>query len=124
MAPLSVRSPFYSQTDHDSLKHLPNQPASNRRMWKWIQVLQGYDCNLVHIPGKHNPADFLSRRSIQDVENMVKVRAEEEALIRRLQLGEDQSDDAIQERLDKRFGKYRPETVEVDDQGEPMIKKA
>ena len=52
---------FIVQTDHDSLKHLPNQPASNRRMWKWIQVLQGYDCDLVHIPGKHNPADFLSR---------------------------------------------------------------
>ena len=115
---------FIVQTDHDSLKHLPNQPASNRRMWKWIQVLQGYDCDLVHIPGKHNPADFLSRRSIQDVKDMVKVRAEEEALIRRLQLGEDQSDDAIQERLDKIFGKSRPETVKVDDQGEPMMKKA
>ena len=93
-------------------------------MWKWIQVLQGYDCDLVHIPGKHNPANFLSRRSIQDVKNMVRVRAEEEALIRRLQLGEDQSDDAIQERLDKIFGKSRAETVEADDQGEPMMKKA
>ena len=30
---------FTIQTDHDSLKHLPNQPAANRRMWKWIQVL-------------------------------------------------------------------------------------
>ena len=52
---------FTIQTDHDSLKHLQSQPAANRRIWKWVQVLQSYDCDLVHIPGKHNPADFLSR---------------------------------------------------------------
>ena len=30
---------FVIQTDHDSLKNLPNQPSVNRRVWKWIQVL-------------------------------------------------------------------------------------
>ena len=56
---------FVVQTDHDSLKNLPNQPAVNRRVWKWVQVLQSYDCDIVHIAGKTNPADYLSRRSIQ-----------------------------------------------------------
>ena len=57
-------SHFTIQTDHDSLKNLPNQPAVNRRVWKWVQVLQGYDCDIVHIAGKANLAAFLSRRSI------------------------------------------------------------
>ena len=30
---------FTIQTDHNSLKNLPNQPAVNRRIWKWVQVL-------------------------------------------------------------------------------------
>ena len=110
--------------DHDSLKHLPNQPAANRQMWKWVQVLQGYDCDLIHIPGKHNPADFLSHCSIQEVKDMVKVRAEEEALIRRLQLGEGKLDNAIQEYLDKIFGKSRPKAIEEGDQGGANVKKA
>ena len=58
---------FTIQTDHDSLKNLPNQPAVNRRVWKWVQVLQGYDCDIVHISGKSNPADFLSRRSVKEL---------------------------------------------------------
>ena len=32
----------------------------NRRVWKWVQVLQGYDCDIVHIAGKSNLADHLS----------------------------------------------------------------
>ena len=65
---------FTIKTDHDSLKNLPNQPSVNRRVWKWVQILQGYDCDIVHIPGKSNPADFLSRRSIKDARSMVDVR--------------------------------------------------
>ena len=104
---------FTIQTDHDSLKNLPNQPSVNRRVWKWVQVLQGYDCDICHIPGKSNPADFLSRRSIRDVRNMVDVRAEEESLVKRLQLGEDTSADEIQRRLDKIFERSRPELAQV-----------
>ena len=110
---------FTIQTDHDSLRHLPNQPSANRRMWKWVQVLQGYDCDLVHIPGKQNPADFLSRRSIMEVKDMVAVREEEESLIKRLQLHEgDDGDDAIQKKLDKIFAKSKPDLVDMVDQKE------
>ena len=95
---------FTIQTDHDSLKNLPNQPAVNRRVWKWVQVLQGYDCDIVHIPGKSNPADFLSRRSVQELKSMVDVRAQEESMVQRLRLGDGQvPEDKIQEKLDEVF---------------------
>ena len=32
---------FIVQTDHSSLRHLPNQPSVNRRIWKWVSILQG-----------------------------------------------------------------------------------
>ena len=50
------------QTDHSSLRHLPNQPSVNRRIWKWVSILQGYDLEIRHIPGKVNPADALTRQ--------------------------------------------------------------
>ena len=78
---------FTIQTNHDSLKNLPNQPAVNRRVWKWVQVLQGYDCDIVHIARKSNPADFLFRRSAKELESMVDVRALEESMAQRLRLG-------------------------------------
>ena len=53
---------FIVQSDHSSLRHLPNQASTNRRVWKWISVMQSYDCSIEHIPGKTNPADGLSRR--------------------------------------------------------------
>ena len=95
---------FTIQTDHDSLKNLPNQPTVNRRVWKWVQVLQGYDCDIVHIPGKSNPADFLSRRSVKELKSMVDVRAQEESMVQRLLLGDGQvPEEKIQEKLDEVF---------------------
>ena len=101
---------FTIQTDHDSLKNLLNQPAVNRRVWKWVQVLQGYDCDIVHIAGKANPADYLSRRSIQELRSMVDVRATEESMVQRLRLGEGKStDEDIQKKLDQVFQYGQPE---------------
>ena len=51
---------FIVQTDHSSLHHLPNQPSVNRRIWKWVSILQGYDMEIRHIPGRVNPADTLT----------------------------------------------------------------
>ena len=96
-----ARAHFTIQTDHDSLKNLPNQPAVNRRVWKWVQVLQGYDCDIVHIPGKSNPADYLSRRSVKELKSMVDVRAQEESMVQRLRLGDGQVlEEKIQEKLE------------------------
>ena len=67
-----------------------------------MQVLQGYDCDIVHIPGKDNPADFLTRRSIQELRSMADVRAEEESLVQRLKLHEgDKGENEIQKNLMK-----------------------
>ena len=49
------------QTDHAPLRHLPNQASVNTRVWKWINVMQGYNLEIRHIPGKRNPTDTLSR---------------------------------------------------------------
>ena len=50
----------------------------------------------MHIPGKDNPADFLTRRSIKEIRSLVDVRAQEESLVQRLKLAEgDQGDEAI-----------------------------
>ena len=52
---------FIVQTDHSSLRHLPNQPSVNRRIWKWVSILQGYDIEIRHIPGQMNPTDAINR---------------------------------------------------------------
>ena len=31
------------QMDHALLRHLPNQASVNPRIWKWINILQGYN---------------------------------------------------------------------------------
>ena len=49
---------FIVQTDHSSLRHLPNQPSVNRRIWKWVSILQGYDIEIRHIPGQDQPCRY------------------------------------------------------------------
>ena len=61
------------QTSHDSLQNFPNQPTVNRRVWKWVQVLQGYDCEIVHIAGMANPTESRSRRNVKGSRSMVDV---------------------------------------------------
>ena len=58
--------PIVIQTDHAPLRHLPNQTSVNSRVWRWLSVLQGYNVEIRHIPGKRNPADSLSRQLISD----------------------------------------------------------
>ena len=60
----------------------------NCRAWKWVQVLQGYDCDIVHIAGKSNPTNHLSWRNIKELKSMVDVRNTEESMVQRLRLGE------------------------------------
>ena len=101
---------FTIHTEHDSLCNLPNQPTVNRRVWKWVQVLQGYDCDIVHIAGKSNPADHLSQRSIKELKSMVDVRHTEESMVQKLRLGEGKStDEDIQRKLDQVFAEGHPD---------------
>ena len=104
---------FIVQTDHSALKFLPDQPAVHRRVWKWISILQGYDVDIRHIPGRRNPADGLSRRQWkQDNRINQAAKQEESRLFRVLQLGENPSDEDIQAALDKLFIE-RPTEVSV-----------
>ena len=86
------------------MRHLPTQASVNRRVWKWLQILQTYDCEIVHIPGAQNPADPLSRRSVGEAEEMMaKVKVEEAEAINKLRIGGNSQID-IQGTLDQIFG--------------------
>ena len=53
---------FTVETDHASLRWLQTQPTLNRRQARWMEMLAGYDMEIVHKPGKLNRSDPLSRR--------------------------------------------------------------
>ena len=44
-----------SRPYHDALAHLSGQAVVNSRIWKWVQVLQGYDRHLVSHTRKEKP---------------------------------------------------------------------
>ena len=86
------------------LRHLPNQASVNSRIWKWLSILQGYNVDIQHIPGKLNPADSLSRQSAVDA--LVKKSSVHDAnatYVQQLRVSEDASDEEIQSALTKQF---------------------
>ena len=112
------------QTDHAPLRHLPNQASVNSRIWKWINILQGYNLEIRHIPGKRNPADTLSRQDKKDaLGRKTAVHDANADLVRELRVPLDADDNAIQEALKKLFNaqvqeqrRDQTETVAVEDQ--------
>ena len=58
--------PIVIQTDHTPLRRLPSQTSVNSRVWHWLAVLQGYNVDIRHIPGKKNPADSLNCQLVTD----------------------------------------------------------
>ena len=91
---------FIVQTDHSSLRHLPNQPSVNRRIWKWVSILQGYDLEIRHIPGRINPADALTRqiRGV-DTEYSGEVKKQDEEWVQQMRVPSNATDEDIQRRL-------------------------
>ena len=91
---------FIVQTDHSSLRHLPNQPSVNRRIWKWVSILQGYDLEIRHIPGKVNPADALTRQAKGSDERYAgEVKKQDADWVQGIRVAENASDSEIQSRL-------------------------
>ena len=92
------------QTDHAPLRHLPNQASVNTRVWKWINIMQGYNLEIRHIPGKRNPADTLSRQDKKDaLGRKTAVHDANADLVRELRVPSDADDEAIQEALKNLF---------------------
>ena len=96
--------PVVIQTDHAPLRHLPNQASVNTRIWKWINIMQGYNLEIRHIPGKRNPADSLSRQDKKDAlgrkSAVVDANAE---LVQQIRIPESASDQEIQDILKQIF---------------------
>ncbi|KAJ9545341.1 hypothetical protein OSB04_025048 [Centaurea solstitialis] len=54
-------------TDHKSLQHIFDQKELNMRQRRWLELLKGYDYDLLYHPGKANVvADALSRKNHGD----------------------------------------------------------
>ena len=95
---------FTVQTDHSSLRHLPNQPSVNRRIWKWVSILQGYDMDIRHIPGKVNPADTLTRQVHgSDEQYAGEVRKADADWMQNVRVTEDATDSQIQKKLQQLY---------------------
>ena len=91
---------FIVQTDHSSLRHLPNQPSVNRRIWKWVSILQGYDLEIRHIPSKINPADALTRQvKGRDDQYAGEVKKQDEDWMQNVRVSDTATDAEIQKRL-------------------------
>ena len=48
-------------TDHRPLTHILTQQQMSRRVTRWVEFLQRFKLDIQYLPGKHNPADALSR---------------------------------------------------------------
>ena len=69
---------------------------------EWLSILQGYNLEIRHIPGKHNPADYLSRQSIKGaLVRKGSVHDANEEYVRKLGVPDNATDEQIQEALQK-----------------------
>lgn len=112
--------PIVVQTDHAPLRHLPNQASVNSRIWKWMNILQGYNLDMRHIPGKKNPADSLSRQHLEEAcKQRQEVKEEESELVNVLRIKPHATNDDIQNALTKIFARESEpivQSVQVQDQ--------
>ena len=96
--------PIIIRTDHAPLRHLPSQTSVNSRVWRWLAVLQGYNLEIRHIPGKRNPADSLSGQQLSDA--LVRKSSVTDAnavYVQKLRVPADATDEQIQEALHQLF---------------------
>ena len=113
------------QTDHAILRFLLNQTSVNTRVWKWINVMQGYDFDIRHIPGKKNLADSLSKQLREDaLGRKSQVCKEHEQWINELRIPAGASEEQIQEAHSKSFQKSQKATdpVDRDQRGQDQIR--
>ena len=86
-------------------------------MWKWLAIIQGYDLDIQHIPGKVNPADHLSRQLLKDAaERKGLVTEENQKFVEQLRIPHDATDVEIQDALCKIFERERHNKTEREGQ--------
>lgn len=113
---------FVVQTDHSSLRYLPDQPAVNRRIWKWASILQAYKMEIKHIPGPKNPADSLTRRAwIKDKAEQEKLKSDEAAWVHKWRDVDLSSNEAIRAALEEMFKPKSTIETTVDNDRETLI---
>ncbi|MCG8452471.1 MAG: Ty3/Gypsy family RNase HI domain-containing protein, partial [Spirochaetales bacterium] len=96
--------PIVVQTDHAPLRHLPNQTSVSSRVWRWLSVLQGYEVEIGHIPGKKNPANSLSRQLVSDaLVRKGSVKDANSEYVQRSRVSPEASDSEIQSALHQLF---------------------
>ena len=96
--------PIVIQTDHVPLRHLLNQTSVNSRIWHWISILQGYNVEIRHIPGKKNLADSLSRQLTSEaLVRKGSVKDANEEYVMRLRVAANATDEEIQSALYQLF---------------------
>ena len=85
-----------------------------------LSILQGYDIDIQHIPGKRNPADSLSRQSVNDaLKRKSSVHDANAAYVQQLRVPQNGSDEEIQAALSELFQR-RSENSAV--QGKSVLK--
>jgi len=66
LRPYLLDKPFELHTDNASLQWLQQQRHVSHHQARWLNLLAEYQYNVVHIPGRTNPADFLTRKRFRD----------------------------------------------------------
>lgn len=90
------------RTGHSPLRYLPSQTTVNARVWKWVSILQGYNLEIQHIPGKINTANHLSRQLKNETAHQKgQVNTENREFVEQIQVLQDTSDDQIIDALSK-----------------------
>ena len=71
-----------------------------------MSILQGYDVQIRHIPGKVNPADALTRQiQADDAEYAGRVRQEDQDWMTNVRVPSEATDSEIQQRLNQLYSK-------------------
>ena len=66
LRPYLLDKPFELHTDNASLQWLQQQRHVSHHLARWLNLLAEYQYRVVHIPGRTNPADFLTRKRFRD----------------------------------------------------------
>jgi hypothetical protein len=66
LRPYLLDKPFELHTDNASLQWLQQQRHVSHHQARWLNLLAEFQYRVVHIPGRTNPADFLTRKRFSD----------------------------------------------------------